>query len=125
MAQQDMRQQAQCYWLATPLVPAGTVVGACAGRFRHSEATDVVLNESSELHVLGVAPDGRLVTLFRQPVLCPVRDLQVLPFSSSSRSNRGSSDSASIRKNADGKEEVSDCGTKAPKACFTGCITLS
>jgi hypothetical protein len=86
MAQQDMSQQAHCYWLATPLVPAGTVINACSGHFRQPGVTDVVLNNGSELHVLTVAPGGRLVTLFRQPVLCQMRDLKVLPFSSSSTS---------------------------------------
>jgi hypothetical protein len=87
MAQQDMSQQAHCYWLATPLVPAGTVINACTGHFRQPGVSDVVLNNGSELHVLRMAAGGRLVTLFRQPVLCQVRDLQVLPFSSSSSSS--------------------------------------
>ncbi|WIA42631.1 hypothetical protein OEZ86_008604 [Tetradesmus obliquus] len=95
--QQDVSQQAHCYWLATPLVAAGSVISACAGQFRHSGVSDVVLNNGSELHVLSVAPNGRLVTLFKQPVLYQVRDLQVLPFSSSS----SSSSNSSSRTNAD------------------------
>ncbi|WIA22180.1 hypothetical protein OEZ85_004514 [Tetradesmus obliquus] len=94
--QQDVSQQAHCYWLATPLVAAGSVISACAVQFRHSGVSDVVLNNGSELHVLSVAPNGRLVTLFKQPVLYQVRDLQVLPFSSSSSSSNSSS-----RTNAD------------------------
>jgi hypothetical protein len=116
--QQDVSQQAHCYWLATPLVAAGTVVSACAGQFRHSGTLDVVLNNGSELHVLSVAPGGKLVTLFRQPVLCQVRDLQVLPFcssNSSSGSNRAD----------DAKRNVSGVSRVAPYACCTRCWCIA
>jgi hypothetical protein len=108
MAQQAMSQQAHCYWLATPLVAAGTVVSACAGQFRYPGTTDVVLNNGSELHVLNVTPGGRLATLFRQPVLCQARDLQVLQFSS-----RSSSSSSSSRDEGT-SNTVSDIGDMAP-----------
>jgi hypothetical protein len=111
MAQQDMSQQAHCYWLATPLVPAGTVINACTGHFRQPGVSDVVLNNGSELHVLRLAAGGRLVTLFRQPVLCQLRDLQVLPFSSSRSS------SSCVRETTIDGKEVSGLSRTAAVSC--------
>lgn len=69
------------YWLAAPLVTSGTVVEGCVGCFRDPKTTDVLLDRQNELQLLTVAPACCLVPLFKQPLFCGVRHMQVLPFS--------------------------------------------
>jgi len=64
-------------WLSSPLVSGGTVVSCCCGRFRNSSTVDLVL-QHQDLQLLAITPDGKLMKLFKQPLLSPARQMRPL-----------------------------------------------
>lgn len=80
VATANMAQESN-FWLSSPLITSGTATSSCSGSFRTAGAVDVVLGSHNELHLLTVAAEGRLETVFKQPLFCRVKQLCVLPFS--------------------------------------------
>lgn len=66
-------------WLVSPLVTGGTALSACAGRFRHADAMDVVITTSGVvLNLFSLLDSGQLTCVSRQPVFCNVKDVEVV-----------------------------------------------